>query len=278
MKKILVSAIIGLAMAAVPALASEASFDKTLTVKAQATLLISTGSGWIHVTHGSDGQIHIVGHVRSGWGSKNDAKVKEIAANPPIEQTGEIIRVGQHNEHWNNISIDYEVQAPQNVLLKAESGSGDVEVEGVGENAKLGTGSGNIKGHGLHGTLDVGTGSGDIDVELDGTGDVKANTGSGSIHLRGVHGSLRAETGSGDIYVKGAPEHNWGVHTGSGSVELEVGGAAFTLDASTGSGGIHADQQLVAEGNQEKNHVRGKVNGGGPTVKVDTGSGSVRVH
>lgn len=278
MKKIMLSAIIGLAMAAVPALASEASFDKTLTVKAQATLLISTGSGRIHITRGSEGQIHIVGHVRSGWGDKNDAKVKEIAGNPPIEQTGEIIRVGQHNEHWNNISIDYEVQAPQNVLLKAESGSGDIEVEGVGENAKLGTGSGSIKGHGIHGSLDVETGSGDVDVELEGTGDVKANTGSGSIHLRGVHGSLRAETGSGDIHVQGVPEHNWNLHTGSGSVELEVGSAGFTLDASTGSGGIHVEQQLVAEGNQEKDHVRGKVNGGGPTVKVDTGSGGVRVR
>ena len=130
--------------------------------------------------------------------------MKEIAANPPIEQTGEIVRVGQHNDHWNHISIDYEVQAPANVLLKAESGSGDIEVTGVGENAKLGTGSGSIKGRGLHGTLDVGTGSGDIDVELDGTGDVNADTGSGSIHLGGVHGSLRAETGSGDINVKGS--------------------------------------------------------------------------
>ena len=93
--------------------------------------MVSTGSGRIHVSRGSEGQIHIVGHVRSGWGSKNDAKVHEIADHPPIEQTGEIIRVGQHEENLNNISIDYEVQAPQNVLLKAETGSGDIEIDGV---------------------------------------------------------------------------------------------------------------------------------------------------
>jgi DUF4097 and DUF4098 domain-containing protein YvlB len=277
MKKLIVTAILASAMA-IPALASEASFDRTLSVKAQSTLLISTGSGWIHLSHGSDNQIHIVGHVHTnGWGG-SDEKVKEIAANPPIQQTGDIITVGKHEGNLHNISIDYEVQAPQNVLLNANTGSGDIKIEGVGENAKLETGSGQIHAHGVDGTLNVETGSGDIDVELHGTGDVKAETGSGSIQINGVHGSFNGETGSGDIHATGTPEHNWKLETGSGTVDLTLGSAPFTLDAETGSGGIHVDQPLTTQGTIEKDHVRGTVNGGGPLVKVETGSGGVHVH
>jgi DUF4097 and DUF4098 domain-containing protein YvlB len=277
MKRILVAALVASAMA-VPALATEASFDKTLSVKAQATLLISTGSGKIHLTHGSESQIHIVGRVRTtGWGG-SDAKVKEIAANPPIEQTGDIITVGRHMENLHNISIDYEVQAPQNVLLKAETGSGEIAIDGVGQNAKLETGSGSIHAHGLAGTLSAETGSGDIEIDLTGTGDAKAETGSGNIQIRGVHGAFHGQTGSGDIQAAGLPLHDWKLETGSGSVVLTLGSASFNLDAETGSGGIHVDQALTTEGSQEKDHVRGKVNGGGPLVKVETGSGGVTVH
>ena len=76
------------ALAATPALASEANFERTLSVSGSVTLHVSTGSGNIHIEPGSDSQIHIVGHVRS-HGYDNDDRVKQIAANPPIEQTGD---------------------------------------------------------------------------------------------------------------------------------------------------------------------------------------------
>src|ERR1035437_7018374 len=139
----LYAAAVVLALAEVPALAYEATFDKTLAVSGHVELSVSTGSGNIHVTRGSGNQVHIFGKVKSGWGG-SEQRVKEIAANPPIEQTGNIVRIGGHHENLQNISIDYEIQAPENALLEAGSGSGNITVEGVGENAKLSTGSGNI--------------------------------------------------------------------------------------------------------------------------------------
>ena len=47
------------------AFAAEKSFDRTLTVNGPVTLHVSTGSGYIHVSPGSDNQVHIVGHVKS---------------------------------------------------------------------------------------------------------------------------------------------------------------------------------------------------------------------
>ena len=265
------------ALAAVPALGAEATFERNLTVSGRAELTVATGSGSIHLTHGSSGQIHVFGKVRSGWGA-DEERVREIAANPPIEQTGNIVRIGGRHENLHNISIDYEIQAPADSYLSAASGSGEVTDDGVGENAKLSTGSGSIHATALHGSFSVDTGSGDIYADQTGDGEVKAQTGSGSIELRNLHGGLKAETGSGNIKVGGTPVAPWKLETGSGSVEVWTGNAALTLDAESGSGSIHTDREMTTQGSSDRHHVTGKIGGGGPTVRVETGSGSIRVH
>jgi|WetSurMetagenome_2_1015567.scaffolds.fasta_scaffold84226_1 hypothetical protein len=281
MKKLWIAAAAVLALAALPVLASEATFERTLSVNGRVQLTVTTGSGNIHLAHGTGNHVHIFGRVKSGWGGPvwggNDDRVRQIAANPPIAQTGNIVRIGRH-ENLRNISIDYEIQAPADAFLDAGSGSGNVVVDGVGENAKIATGSGNIHATSMRGGFKVDTGSGDIYAEQSGPGDVKAQTGSGNIELRNLRGALHAETGSGNIKVAGAPTSYWKLETGSGDVELWASGAAFTLDASTGSGSIHTDQEMVTQGTQGRHHVIGKLGGGGPTVRVQTGSGNVRVH
>jgi hypothetical protein len=266
-----------LAIVALPALAVEATFDRNLQFGGRAELTVNTGSGNIHITRGGAGQIHVWGRVHGGWGVGED-RVRQVAANPPIEQTGNIVRIGGHHENLRNISIDYEIQAPEDTILEAGSGSGDLKIENVGQNAKLSTGSGNIHAAGLHGAFIAGTGSGDIWIEQAGEGDVKAHTGSGSIELRNIRGALRADTGSGDIRIGGAPTQPWKISTGSGSVDLWPSNAPLTLDASTGSGSIHADRGMTTQGTSDRHHITGKINGDGPTVRVSTGSGDIRVH
>ncbi|MGD0801143.1 MAG: hypothetical protein ABR906_07505, partial [Terracidiphilus sp.] len=111
MKHLFLVATAILALAALPALAAEATFERTLSVSGHVDLSVSTGSGNIHLTRGADNQVHIFGKVKSGWGGSED-RVREIAAKPPIEQTGNIVRIGGHHENLHNISIDYEIQAP----------------------------------------------------------------------------------------------------------------------------------------------------------------------
>ncbi|HWG21759.1 MAG TPA: DUF4097 family beta strand repeat-containing protein [Terracidiphilus sp.] len=275
--RIAIAAAAVLAFSALPALATEATFDHNLTVNGRVDLSIATGSGNIHLVHGTSSQVKIHGRVKSNWGG-SEQRVREIAANPPIEQTGNIVRIGGNHENMRNISIDYEVEAPADAYLKASSGSGDVTVDGVGENAKLITGSGNIHATGLQGGFTVNTGSGNIYAEQSGTGDVRAQTGSGNIELRGLHGELEAHTGSGDIKAGGSPAGYWKLETGSGNVELWPGTAGLTLDASTGSGSVHTDHEMAVQGSFDHHHMSGKINGGGPTVRIQTGSGDVRIH
>ena len=266
-----------LMLAALPALGAEATFERNLQVKGAVELTVENGSGFVHLTQGAGGQIHISARVHSNWGG-NEEQVKQIAANPPIEQTGSIVKIGGHHENMHNISIDYEIQAPADVYLNAATGSGDVTDDGVGKNAKLSTGSGSIHATGLHGGFSVGTGSGGIYAEQTGSGDIKAETGSGSIELRNVQGGLHAETGSGSIKVGGTPSAPWKLETGSGGVEIWTGSAALTLDAETGSGSINTDREMTTQGTVDHHHVSGKIGGGGPLVKIETGSGSIRVH
>jgi hypothetical protein len=267
-----------LALTTLPALAAEATFDRTLNVSGRVDLTVISGSGNIHLTAGSGNQIVIHGKVTCRMHDDCDSRVREIADHPPIEQTGNIVHIGVQHEGWNNVSIDYEVQAPADAYLKANSGSGDVIDDGIGDNAKLGTGSGNIHASGLRNGFTVNTGSGDIVAEGSGSGDVHAHTGSGNITLNGLNGSLIAGTGSGDIKATGSPAGDWKLTTGSGNIELWPGSAGFNLDAHTGSGEVHSDHEMTVQGSFDHHHIQGRVNGGGPQVYVQTGSGDVRIH
>ena len=274
------------ALAASPAMmvAADGTFDKTLHVSGAVMLSVNTGSGYIRVSPGSDSEVHIIGHVHashwSGWGDEGspEDRVKQVVANPPIEQDGNVITVGKHT-NYHNISIDYDITTPRGTNLEADSGSGDLRLSDLGGPLKANTGSGSIDATGLSGRVALQTGSGDIRAEMHSAPDVKAETGSGSIRLRGVNGGLYAETGSGDIDVEGQPGTNWKLETGSGSITLDTGGhAKFTLDATTGSGSIHSDPPISTHGSLERHHITGDINGGGPTVRVETGSGDVRIH
>jgi beta-lactamase regulating signal transducer with metallopeptidase domain len=254
------------------------TFDRTLSVSGEAQLMVSTGSGDIHITRGSDSQVHIHGqiHVNRDGGEE---KAREIAANPPIEQTGNVIRVGQqHEEHWEGISINYQIEAPAGILLGATSGSGNIVDEGVGRNAKLETGSGDITASSLQGPFIVRTGSGNITGEQTGEGDVKAETGSGNIEIKDVHGSFHAQTGSGDIKATGTPSAPWTLQTGSGNIDIWSGNSPLTLDGSTGSGSVITDHEMLVQGSLDHHHIKGNLNGGGPLVRMQTGSGEIHVH
>jgi DUF4097 and DUF4098 domain-containing protein YvlB len=208
--------------------------------------------------------VHIVGHVHAnnwGFGGAPEERVRAVVDRPPIEQTGNIIAIGKHADWIHNVSIDYDITMPRGTQLEASSGSGDLQLRDTGGPVKANTGSGSIDASGATGMVDLGTGSGEIRGELHAANDVKAHTGSG------------------EIEVGGHPGSGWKVETGSGSVTINTGGGAhFTLDASTGSGSVHSDPPLAMHGSIDRHHVQGEIGGGGPTVRVSTGSGDIRIH
>ena len=268
------------------------------------TLRVSTGSGYIRVSQGSDNQVHIVGHVKGnswwGGGSAEDA-VSRVADHTPIDQAGNIIRVGDEHggDFFRHASIDYEITTPANTMLVAETGSGDLQLsningtvrahtgsgsihaEKLGSGSRLETASGSIDANGLMGSTTLQTGSGEIHAQLSSKGDVIAITGFGDIKLADVQGAVKAETGSGTLEISGQPTTApWKLETGSGDISLKLGNSHFTLDAETGSGSVKSDPPLTmtTHGSTDKHHVNGTVNGGGPTIKAETGSGDIHIQ
>jgi hypothetical protein len=295
--------LVAMTMCLPAAFAAEKSFDRTLSVNGAVTLHVSTGSGYIHISPGSDNQVHIRGRVKSNnsswFGGSSDDAVARVADNPPIAQAGNIIRVGEdHGDFYHHVSVDYDITTPANTILWAQTGSGDLQLSNIngtvqgqtgsgsiradklGAGSKLDTGSGSIEATNLQGSTILQTGSGEIRASLSSPGNVVAGTGSGSMKLENVQGSLKADTGSGSMEISGQPIAPWKLETGSGDITLRVGNAHFTLDAETGSGSVKSDPPLTitTHGTIDKHHVSGTVNGGGPTIKVQTGSGDIHIQ
>lgn len=263
--------------------AADGTFDRTLKVSGPVLIGLDTGSGNVHVLAGPVTTVQIIGHVHSshGWmgGGSPEQSVQRVLAHPPITQAGNIISIG-HNFHEDNVSIDYDVTTPRGTDLRVDTGSGNIVVEGTGGPTQLKSGSGNIHGSGLSDHVSIETGSGDITADLLSARDVQAQTGNGNITLNNVQGGLWAHTGSGNIEVNGRPiAAAWKVETGSGDVSLNTGGAPLDLNATTGSGYIRYTGGTLRQNNTPSpNHVMGDANGGGPTVRVTTGSGNIHVQ
>jgi beta-lactamase regulating signal transducer with metallopeptidase domain len=255
---------------------SEATFDRNLSFNGTLDLSVSTASGDITFTRGTANHIRIHGIVKANKNG-DPAQVQQIAANPPIEQNGNTIRIGAHQQNLRNISISYQIEAPADTILNAASASGDIADTGVGNGAKMMTASGNITASGLQGGFKVQTASGDIAIDSAGRGDAWAQTGSGDIDLKGVSGALTAQTGSGTIKAVGTPSSPWKLQAGSGDIQLTTGSAPMDLDASTGSGDISAPSSVAMQYSKDHHHVQAQLNGGGPEVRAATGSGDIRI-
>ena len=226
--------------------AVEGKFERTLTVSGPVSLDVSTGSGRIAVRAGSASAVQIFGEIRARDDWKNNAqeKVRYLMENPPIEQTGNVIRIGriENSTYRNNVSISYEIIVPAETTVRSSTGSGSQNIEGIRGAVNASTGSGSITMADIGSGVVAHTGSGGIRLDQI-AGTVEAQTGSGSIHALGISGSIKAATGSGGITLEQvAAEHGGAldVEAGTGSGSIVVSGVNGSLRAESGSGGIRA--------------------------------------
>ena len=280
----------------------QGTFDRTLQVTGPVDLEVLTHSGDVRVRAGSSGTVQIHGKMFVGdhWLlGHRDADVHAIEQNPPIKQEGNNIHIDYVD--MRNISIDYEITVPADTTVRTHSGSGDQTIEGTHGNVdvqtgsgdvklaslqgeiRLQTGSGDVRAHDVSGSVKGGTGSGDVEIEEMGPGDIDMHTGSGNITARGIQGSFHGEAGSGDITAEGTQTGSWEIRTGSGNVHVRIpSNAGFDADISTSSGSIDvgAPIEMTVQGRVGESHkqIHGKARGGGPLLRVRTGSGDIHIE
>jgi hypothetical protein len=133
-----------------------------------------------------------------------------------------------------NCDVEYRVEVPRGLKVKADSGSGEIVLRGLSGEVEVYTGSGGIDGNGLTAKRLVGeTGSGDIEVRFGSTpDDVNLETGSGDgvVWVPTGKYNVTAETGSGEERVEvnrdGGSPHKVVVRAGSGDVKVLPGAGA----------------------------------------------------
>jgi hypothetical protein len=294
------------------------TFDRTLSVSGPIRLELNNTSGDVSITGSADGKVHIHGTARaSGIGFDSpDKRLSELLANPPIEQHGATIRIGEEMRRLRNVSVSYMIEVPheteiasrvlsgaqdiQNVRgpVKAEAASGSIHASHIDQLTQLSTLSGTIRADNIGDDIRANSASGSVTVSdikgdvrisaLSGStqvtkpgGRVDASTASGSVDVQGAISDVKAHAASGRVNVQGNPGASsyWDLKTASGSVQLGVpANASFHLAAEAISGEIKADIPIMVE-EQGKHSLRARVgSGNGGRVEVHTVSGEIRLR
>lgn len=182
-----------------------------------------------------------------------------------------------------------------NILLESaaqsatlEAGGGNIEVKQCGGRLKVSTGGGNIELGDISGPVEIETGGGSIRLGW-AKGIVRAQTGAGRIELNGVP-SARAETGAGAIvakFISGGDRSDSVLETSAGDIVVYIASdVAMTVRASIDLANGHKimsdfnDIRVSTEGGEwpgpKSYTAEGKLNGGGPTLKVRTTTGDIK--
>ena len=251
-------------------------------------------------------------------GSRTDLRVREDGTfgGGRDRHRGSRVRIGGEGGGLE-AHADLTIRVPAGQTLSLYQAVGEVSASGVNGNLRLDTHSAPVTATDISGELVVDVGSGRVEVSGV-EGDANLDTGSGSVKVSDVRGdylrvdtgsgevtatnisvlSLEIDTGSGGVEVTRATARDVGIDTGSGSVELELtaetrdisidtgsGSVTVTLPASygatvdieTGSGGIDLDFPVRVR-RFERDHVYGTIGDGSGSLKIDTGSGSIRIR
>jgi DUF4097 and DUF4098 domain-containing protein YvlB len=190
--------------------------------------------------------------------------------------------------------------------ISAQTGGGNIVILSGQQGAILEAGGGNIQVKQILGRLKVSTGGGNIDLGDIG-GPVEMETGGGSIRLASAKGLVRAETGAGRIELNGVPAAY--AETGAGGIVAKfiAGGerADSVLETSVGDITVYLapdlnmsvrasiemanghrissdfpDIRVTSEGDwpgARTASAEGRLNGGGPLLKLRTTSGDIRI-
>lgn len=218
---------------------------------------------------------------------------------------------------WHgNINTDarYTVRLPKNFNADLRTGGGAITADGIAGRMMAHTSGGNLKfthlhgpvtaktsgGHiemnGCEGALNVSTSGGRMDF-ADGKGTLDARTSGGSVAVKNfdgdtnvatsggrlsldnINGKITGKTSGGSIVASlhRALSGDIELHTSAGSIELAVPpDAAFDLDAHASVGRVATELPFVGTRN-DRDELKGKINGGGKSVVLRSGAGSITI-
>jgi DUF4097 and DUF4098 domain-containing protein YvlB len=169
--------------------------------------------------------------------------------------------------------------------VKAETGAGDISAQKCSSSLKAETGGGNIEIGDVGGDVEMSSGGGRLKL-ASARGMVHAETGSGRMDLGRISGGVKAETGSGGIAVEIASANfaDSELESPAGDVIIYLSPQlAAVIRASIDAASGHTitsdfpEIHVTTEGGDWAKSVwaEGRLNGGGPVLKVKTSTGNI---
>ncbi|HEX8816385.1 MAG TPA: DUF4097 family beta strand repeat-containing protein [Terriglobales bacterium] len=239
-------------------------WTKTYNIAGRPELHVEASDANVHVDTWEQNTIDVrvtTSHYKIGEGG---IRIEE-------HQSGDSVSVELRFPHhvtivgWNSYRVDVEVHMPRQGKVALKTGDGNIELRNLKGEMELETGDGRQEINGVDGSLKARSGDGRITVEgrFDG---LRLSTGDGRIEARALAGSAVAS--------------DWELRTGDGSVTLALPqDISADVDLRTSDGHITLDVPVTISGGTVGEHsVRGKMNGGGNSLSVHTGDGSIRIE
>lgn len=252
---------------------------KTFPISGRARVHVETDDGAVRVSTGDIKQVEIRVEY-SGYKLDKDLRVSTSQNGDSVDIT---VKTGGTFWNWGSrhASLRVEVHMPKDADLTVRTGDGSVEADSINGAVDVTTGDGNITVQGVKGNIRFHSGDGHIEARgLDGR--VDASSGDGHISLEGRFDGLNIRTGDGSVNARATAgskvQSSWTIHTGDGSVDMEIpGDLQADIDASTHDGHISLGLPVTVEGAISSSQIHAKMNGGGQSLTIRTGDGSIHL-
>lgn len=236
-------------MIAGPRAQASDQWEKTYAVAPGARLEIENTNGGIDVRVHAQPTIQVLAHRTARAVTEQGAR--ELLSRTTLEESAspDLVRLvtPRHSgpSMGQRVDVRYEIKVPSTLAVKLTTVNGKIALEGV-------------------------------------TGSVALETVNGGIDARDIADLRIAETvnGSVSLALSGLQSQGARIETVNGSVGVQLPATAGAdVSVRTVNGGIDVGGfGRVQDEERRRRHYEGKVNGGGPTLRVETVNGGVHVN
>jgi len=267
-----------------PGAAEEKTWNREFTVGRQPTIRIDTDDASVKVHSWSDSKVRAAVRYRKTTGGLVLGR-----QGPRIElnQAGNAVSIVARIEgsvsiaFFDNSRLEVEVWLPRECDLVVSTEDGPLRIENVEGHMQFRTQDGPLIARGLRGEIRVRSQDGDVQLD-DVDGSLSMDTQDASSSVRGRFDRMDVASADGGIEIEARPGSKlleaWSVRSQDGGIELHIPhNLEATIDARTRDGHLSIDLPVLVQGSVRHNELIGDVNGGGPTLKLRSSDGSIRV-
>lgn len=253
---------------------------------------------WSAMGRGSRSELSVSEDGTFGWGRGSSRRVRVSGSEGLDAYADIVVRVPKGAEVGVWLGVGQVTLRNVDGTISVDVSAADVTASGIRGRLSMDTGSGDVRVTDAEGSVTVDAGSGNFTLENVRGDELSVDGGSGDVTGRGVRVRRAVfDLGSGDTRLTDVSADDLVVDTGSGNVDLtlvsgvrtmalDTGSGDVTLrvpasfgamlEVDTGSGDLDVELPLTVT-RRSRTSLVGTIGDGKGRVRVDTGSGDVRI-